>query len=96
MHAAAGTGAGSDLAQSTVDDVFWGLILADEDLLRAQFDEVVTADDPAGARPELPLSRPRPGPDAPAPPRHRQVAHRPVDGRRQAPAARQRSPPTGP
>ncbi len=75
-----------------VDEEFWALICADEDLLRAEFDALVTGGDPARSRPDAPRTQPRPVPRASGA-RSEQCAPSPVERGQRSPAPRQRSPP---
>ncbi|HEU4547490.1 MAG TPA: hypothetical protein VFR88_14450 [Microlunatus sp.] len=87
-----------DSAEDTrsAEEQFLDLLLADDDLLRAEFDAIVAAEWP-GPPPNLPRRRVRGGPDPRRRRHHRATVTKapgagrrpPVDG-----AARQRSPPS--
>ncbi|WP_165700086.1 hypothetical protein [Ornithinimicrobium ciconiae] len=87
------TGRAFDLADARVDELFWDLVCADEDLLRAEFDAIVAAGYPARPRRQRPLLPPRPGPGALDDPPPALEVPRPADPGRRVPAARQRGPP---
>jgi len=77
------------------EDQFLDLLLADDDLLQAEFDAIIAAEWP-GPPPNLPRRRVRGGPDPGRRRRHRATAtKRPGAGRRppEDGSARQRSPP---
>lgn len=86
---------GADDTRSA-EDQFLDLLLADDDLLQAEFDAIIAAEWP-GPPPDMPRRRIRGGPDPGRRRRHRATATKspgagqrpPVDG-----SARQRSPPS--
>ena len=74
---------------------FLDLLLADDDLLRAEFDAIIAAEWP-GPPPNLPRRRVRGGPDPGRRRRHRATVTKSPGARRRPPvdgSARQRSPP---
>ena len=86
---------GADETRSAEEE-FLDLLLADDDLLRAEFDAIIAAEWP-GPPPNLPGRRVRGGPDSGRRCRHRVTAtNGPGAGRRPAVdgSARQRSPPS--
>ena len=78
-----------------IEEQFLDLLLADEDLLRAEFDAIIAAEWP-GPPPNLPRRRVRGGPDPGRRRRHRVTATKGAGAGRQPGvdgSARQRSPP---
>lgn len=82
-----------DLVDAAVDEAFWDLVCADEDWLRSEFEEIVSAGCPERPSPDLPLLPPRPAGDGPRPRVEGPVALRVRDAGSPLPVARQRGPP---
>lgn len=83
---------GLELTKERVDEAFWDLVCADEDLLRSEF-EAIVADEPDRTRPKRPPLVPRPGAGPTRRPPQQVSAPGPARGGPRAPVARQRGPP---
>jgi hypothetical protein len=82
-----------DLAKQGVDEAFWEIVCADEDLLRSEFEAIVAAGEPDRTRPEPPPLVPHPGPGPACWAAQQARDPGPARGGQRTPVARQRGPP---